>query len=57
MIDYFNATESDILEKDFCEIHIYKDLIKERTCLKNLDQPKCMDLNKKERSTSFRILV
>ena len=44
LIDDFNAEESDSTIKDFCDIYSFKNLIKDATCFKNHDKPKCIDL-------------
>ena len=36
--------EFDTTIKDFCDIYSFKNLIKDATCFKNLNKPKCIDL-------------
>ena len=44
LIGGFNAEESNTTIKAFCDIYSSKNLIKDATCFKNPDKPKCIDL-------------
>ena len=44
LIGDINAEESDTTIKDFRDIYSFKYLIKDATCFKNPDKPKCIDL-------------
>ena len=50
----FHAEESDTTVKDFCDIYSFKNLIKDVTCFKNPDKPKCIDLMLINRNRSFQ---
>ena len=50
----FNTEESDTTIKDFCDIYSFKNLIKDATCFKNPDKPKCIDLMLTNRNGSFQ---
>ena len=54
LIDDFNAEESDSTIKDFCDIYSFKNLIKDATCFKNHDKPKCIDLMLTNRNRNFQ---
>ena len=54
LIGDFNAEESDTTIKDFCDIYSFKNLIKDATCFKNPDKPKCIDLMLTDRKRSFQ---
>ena len=41
LIGDINAEESDTTIKDFCDIYSFKNLIKDATCFKIPDKPKC----------------
>ena len=40
----FNAEPADTVVSDFCEIYNLKNIIREKTCFKNPNNPSCIDL-------------
>ena len=54
LIGDINAEESDTTIKDFRDIYSFKYLIKDATCFKNPDKPKCIDLMLTDRNRSFQ---
>ena len=54
LIGDFNAEESDTTIKDFWDIYSFKNFIKDATCFKNPDKPKCIDLMLTNRNRSFQ---
>ena len=54
IIGDFNAQASDTSVKDFCDIYSFQHLIKEPTCCKNPNNPKCRDLMLTNRQRSFQ---
>ena len=54
IIGDFNAQASDTSVKHFCDIYSSQDLIKEPTCYKNPNNPKCIDLMLTSRQRSFQ---
>ena len=49
----FNAEESNNSVKDFCDVYGFKHLIKESTCYKNANNPKCINLMLANKNRSF----
>ena len=49
-----NAEESNISVKDFCDVYGFKHLIKESTCYKNPNNPKCINLMLTNKNRSFQ---
>ena len=54
LIGDINAEESDTTIKDFCDIYSFKNLIKDATCFKIPDKPKCIDPMLTSRNRSFQ---
>ena len=50
----FNAEPADTVVSDFCEIYNLKNIIREKTCFKNPNNPSCIDLIITSRSKSFQ---
>ena len=50
----FNAEPADAIVSDFCEIYNLKNIIREKTCFKNLNNPSCIDLMIINRPKSFQ---
>ena len=50
----FNAEPADTVVSDFCEIYYLKDIIREKTCFKNRNNPRCVDLIIANRPKSFQ---
>ena len=40
----FNVEPNDATMKNFCQIHSYKNIVKDKTCFKNPINPTCIDL-------------
>ena len=40
----FNAEPDDTVVSDFCETYNLKNIIREKTCFKNPNNPSCIDL-------------
>ena len=49
-----NAELADTVASDFCEIYNLKNIIREKTCFKNPNNPSCIDLIITNRPTSFQ---
>ena len=54
LVGDFNAEESNNSIKDFCDVYGFKHLIKDSTCCKNPDNPKCIDLMLTNKNRSFQ---
>ena len=50
----FNAEPADTVVSDFCEIYNMKNIIREKTCFKNTNNPSCIDLIIIKRQKSFQ---
>ena len=50
----FNAEPADTVVSDFCEIYNLKNIIREKTCFKNPNNPSCIDLIITSRPKSFQ---
>ena len=50
----FNSEPNEPAISDFCEIHNTKNIIKEKTCFKNPENPTCIDLILTNRPRSFQ---
>ena len=50
----FNADPNQPAISDFCEIHNTKNIMKEKTCFKNPENPTCIDLILTNRPRSFQ---
>ena len=50
----FNAEPNQPAISDFCEIHNTKNIMKEKTCFKNPENPTCIDLILTNRPRSFQ---
>ena len=50
----FNARPADTVVSDFCEIYNMKNIIREKTCFKNTNNPSCIDLIIIKRQKSFQ---
>ena len=50
----FNAEPADTVVSDFCEIYNLKNIIREKTCFKNPNNPSCIDLIITNRPKSFQ---
>ena len=50
----FNAVPNEPSISDFCEIYNTKNIIKEKTCFKNPENPTCIDLILTNRPRIFR---
>ena len=50
----FNTEPTDAALSNFCEIYNFENLIKDKTCFKNPNQPSCIDLIITNRSKSFQ---
>ena len=50
----FNAEPNEPAISEFCEIYNTKNIIKEKTCFKNLENPICIDLILTNRLRSFQ---
>ena len=50
----FNARPTDTVVSDFCEIYNMKNIIREKTCFKNPNNPSCIDLIITNRPKSFQ---
>ena len=50
----FNAEPADTVVSDFCEIYNLKNIIREKTCFKNQNNPSCIDLIITNRPKSFQ---
>ena len=50
----FNAQASNKSVKDFCDVYSFKHLIKEPTCYKNPNNPKCIDFMLTSKQRSFQ---
>ena len=50
----FNSEPNESAISDFCEIYNTKNIIKEKTCFKNPENPTCIDLILTNRSRSFQ---
>ena len=53
LVGDFNAEESNNSVKDFCDVYGFKHLIKESTCYKNANNPKCINLMLANKNRSF----
>ena len=53
LVGDFNAEESNNSVKDFCNVYGFKHLIKESTCYKNANNPKCINLMLANKNRSF----
>ena len=49
-----NAEPADTIVSDFCEIYNRKNIIREKTCFKNTNNPSCIDLIITNRPKSFQ---
>ena len=54
LIGYFNGEPNEPAISDFCEIYNTKNIIKEKTCFKNPENPTCIDLILTNRPRSFQ---
>ena len=54
LISDFNVEPADTAVSDFCEIYNLRNIIREKTCFKNLNNPICMDLIITNRPKSFQ---
>ena len=50
----FNAEPADTIVSDFCEIYNLKNIIREKTCFKNPNNPSCIELIIANRPKSFQ---
>ena len=50
----FNADPADTVVSDFCEIHNLKNIIREKPCFKNPNNPSCIDLIITNKPKSFQ---
>ena len=50
----FNAEPADTIVSNFCEIYNLKNIIREKTCFKNPNNPSCIDLIITNRPKSFQ---
>ena len=53
----FNSEFSEPCLNDFCDIYNLKNLVKEPTCYKNLDNPSCVDLFLTNRPRTFQCTI
>ena len=54
LICNFNAEQNEPAISDFCEIYNTKNIIKEKTCFKNPENSRCIDLLLTNRPRSFQ---
>ena len=50
----FNSKRNEPAISDFCKIFKTKNIIKEKTCFKNPENPKCIDLILTNRASRFQ---
>ena len=54
LMGYFNSEPADSVVPDFCKIYNLKNIIREKPCFKNLNNPSCIDLLITNRLKSFQ---
>ena len=54
LMGVFNAQPADTVVSDFCEIYDLKNIIREKTCFKNPNNPGCIDLIITNRPKGFQ---
>ena len=54
LMGHFNSEPADSVVPDFCKIYNLKNIIREKPCFKNLNNPSCIDLLITKRLKSFQ---